>query len=252
MISENPKNINNIKYWFDSSDVSTLSLTGIGSVTASVLSITDKINGVVMLSDGTSSPIFYYNNINNNDSIYFGFTSSNPLINRLSSSSCTFSSIGSIYSVTKSDIISGNPSGSYAITISPSNRVDNTYGDYQVQYLGTNSSIFSTDSGLTASIGLFNGLNNSLKVDVYSIRYNTSTLTKFCTIAPSDVKNGYTNATYSITSLSNRLTIGNYYTQSSSNFGFVGYFCELLFFDRYLSDTEDNQISQYLIKKWIG
>ena len=104
-ISTNPKNIDNIKYWFDSSDVSTLSLTGIGSATASVISIKDKINGIVLSSTGTLPPTYYYNNICNKNSIYFGFTSSSTIINRLSSNNCTFSSVGSIYSVTKSNNI---------------------------------------------------------------------------------------------------------------------------------------------------
>ena len=255
-ISTNPKNISNIKYWFDSSDVSTLSLTGIGSVTASVISIKDKINGVVLSSTGTVRPTYYYNIINNCNSIYFGFTNSlvgvtdSQAADRLSSNSCTFSSVGSIYTVTR---YSSTYTYQFAITISPSSRGPGTFGDYQVVYfIGPTSAVWSTTHPTaTSTVGPFNGSgSNSSTVDVFGVRHNTNSLTKFNGIG-SDMINGYTNATYSVSSLSNRLSIGDYYTFTSGNYGFVGYFCELLFFDRYLSDTEDNQITQYLKKKWI-
>jgi len=39
---------------------------------------------------------------------------------------------------------------------------------------------------------------------------------------------------------------------ASQVFGFEGHFCELLYFDRTLSDSESNSVEQYLTKKWIG
>jgi hypothetical protein len=279
MISDNPKNIGNIKYWFDSSDVSTLSLTGIGSATASVISITDKINRIVLSSAGTVQPIYYYNNINNCNSIYFQYTN-RPLLppnDRLSSSSITFSSTGSIYSVTKWGATSSGPSTLFpyqiAISIAPSSRGVGTWGDFQVVYTtltGPNtfniapasSLIYSTVlPGVTMSIAIFtasvNGTSsniNSIGVDIFGSRNNNSTLSKFKYTSIYDSKDGYTNVTYSVSSLSNKLVIGDYHnsTYTTNNAGFKGYFCELLFFDRYLSDTEDNQITQYLKKKWIG
>ena len=277
MISDNPKNISNIKYWFDSSDVSTLSLTGIGSATASVISITDKINRIVLPSAGTVQPIYYYNNINNCNSIYFQYTN-NPSVSpndRLSSSSITFSSTGSIYSVTKWGATSSGSSYQVAITIAPSSRGLGTWGDFQVVYSTTltglysfniapaSSLIYSTvrpsfDTSIGKFAGTVNGTSsniNSIGVDIFGSRNNNSTLSKFKYTSIYDSKNGYTNATYSISSLSNRLVIGDYHNiayTAPPNAGFKGYFCELLFFDRYLSDTEDNQITQYLKKKWIG
>ena len=277
MISDNPKNISNIKYWFDSSDVSTLSLTGIGSATASVISITDKINRIVLSSAGTVLPLYYYNNINNCNSIYFQYTNmpSVPPNDRLSSSSITFSSTGSIYSVTKWGATSSGPSALFpyqiAISIAPSSRGVGTWADFQVVYSGlpldyygiapASSLIYSTVlPSATMSIPRFtasvNGTSsniNSIGVDIFGSRNNNSTLSKFKYTSIYDSKNGYTNVTYSISSLSNKLVIGDYHNSAYTSFngGFKGYFCELLFFDRYLSDTEDNQITQYLKKKWI-
>jgi len=270
MISDNPKNIDNIKYWFDSSDVSTLSLTGIGSATASVISIKDKINGIVLSSAGTVRPLYYYNNINNCNSIYFQYTN-NPSVSpndRLSSSSITFSSTGSIYTVTKWGATS---SGSYqvAITIAPSSRGLGTWGDFQVVYstlvfniAPASSLIYSTvRPSFNTVIGTFSGTVNgtssninSIGVDIFGSRNNNSTLSKFKYTSIYDVKNEYTNATYSISSLSNKLVIGDYHNSAynDTNIGFKGYFCELMFFDRYLSDTENNHLFDYLKKKWIG
>jgi hypothetical protein len=280
MISDNPKNIDNIKYWFDSSDVSTLSLTGIGSVTASVISIKDKINGIVLSSAGSSYPLYYYNNINNCNSIYFQYTN-NPSVSpndRLSSSSITFSSTGSIYSVTKWGATSSGSSASQpyqvAITIAPSSRGLGTWGDFNLSYSTTltgpnsfniypaSSLIYSTiGPSLNTLIGTFSGTVNgtssdinSIGIDIFGSRNNNSTLSKFKYTSIYDAKNEYTNATYSISSLSNKLVIGDYHNSSynSTNIGFKGYFCELMFFDRYLSDTENNHLFDYLKKKWIG
>jgi hypothetical protein len=279
MISDNPKNISNIKYWFDSSDVSTLSLTGIGSVTASVISIKDKINGIVLSSAGSSYPLYYYNIINSCNSIYFQYTNS-PSVSpndRLSSSSITFSSTGSIYSVTKWGATSSGSLASQpyqvAITIAPSSRGIGTWGDFQVVYTtltGTSSFNIAPASSLIYStvgpsfntvIGTFSGTVNgtssninSIGVDIFGSRNNNSTLSKFKYTSIYDVKNEYTNATYSISSLSNKLVIGDYHNSSytAPNIGFKGYFCELMFFDRYLSDTENNHLFDYLKKKWIG
>ena len=262
-ISINPKNISNIKYWFDSSDVSTLSLTGIGSVTASVISIKDKINGVVLSSTGTVQPIYYYNNINNSNSIYFQYTNNQnvPPNDLLSSSSCTFSSTGSIYSVTKWGATS-SAYGSWAISIAPSSRGANTWSDLNLVYISpSNIQMWSTvgpfSSGIT--VGLFNGLSigtqsdiNSISVNIFSTRNDLNSLSKFQNANIYGIIDGYTNATYSLSTSSNELTIGDYHASSPYVTGFKGYFCELLFFDRYLSDTEDNQITQYLKKKWIG
>jgi len=255
-ISTNPKNIDNIKYWFDSSDVSTLSLTGIGSVTASVISIKDKINNVVLTSTGTVQPTYYYNIINNNNSIYFGFTNSlvtatdSTATDRLSSSSCTFSSIGSIYTVTRCD---STYIYQFAITVSPSSRGANTWGDYQVVYYSPGVSlVWSTNMGATTSVGAFIGpSNSSTVVDVLGLRHNTNSLTKFHGIG-TDVKNGYTNVTYSISTTSNRLSIGDYYTFTTGDFGFRGYFCEFIYYTRYLSDNEHEKVIQYLKNKWIN
>jgi hypothetical protein len=256
-ISTNPKNIGDIKYWFDSSDTSTLSLTGIGSVTASVISISDKISGVVLSSTGTVRPLYYYNIINNNNSIFFGFTNSlvdvtdSQAADRLSSNSCTFSSIGSIYTVTR---CASTYIYQFAIAVSPSSRPTTTWGDYQVIYYSPGvSQVWSTiQTSPTSQVGDFIGpSNSSTVVDILGLRHNTNSLTKFHGIG-TGVKNGYTNATYSISPLSNRLSIGDYYTFTSGDFGFRGYFCEFIYYTRYLTDNEHDKVIQYLKKKWIG
>ena len=62
-VSYNPNNISGLQLWVDASDVSTMSLTGIGSVTASVISIKDKISGKVLSSSGTKFPLYYFNKV---------------------------------------------------------------------------------------------------------------------------------------------------------------------------------------------
>jgi len=180
--SINPKNIDNIKYWFDSSDVSTLSLTGIENATASVISIKDKVNGVVLPSTGTVQPTYYYNIINNNNSIYFGFTNSlvtgtdSQPADRLSSNSCTFSSIGSIYSVTR---CASTYTYQFAITVSPSSRPPGTFGDYQVVYYSPGvSQVWSIiQTSLSSPVGGFDGpSNSSTVVDVLGLRHKTNCL----------------------------------------------------------------------------
>ena len=279
-ISTNPKNISNIKYWFDSSDVSTLSLTGIGSVTASVISIKDKINGVVLSSTGTVLPLYYYNIINNNNSIYFGFTNSldngadTTSADRLSSNSCTFSSVGSIYSVTKWGATSSGSLYQFAITITPSSRGATGWGDFALVY-SSNNGLFSstlflapTNAFISSTVGpnnssivgiLSNAVSgtpsniNSIGVDIFGSRNNNSTLSKLKCTSIYDSKHRYTNVTYSISSLSNRLAIGDYYTFSSTiDSGFRGYFCEMLYYDRYLIDSEHDEVIQYLKNKWIN
>jgi hypothetical protein len=262
MISDNPKNIDNIKYWFDSSDVSTLSLTGIGSVTASVISIKDKINGIVLSSAGSSYPLYYYNIINNCNSIYFQYTNNQFTSpnDRLSSTSITFSSTGSIYTVTKWGATSSQYI-SWAISIAPSSRGSNTWGDLNLAYISpSNIQMWSTVGPLfNSTVGLFYGLSigtqsdiNSISVNIFSTRNDLNSLSKFQNANIYGIIDGYTNATYSLSTSSNELTIGDYHASSPYVTGFKGYFCELLFFYRYLSDTEDNQITQYLKKKWIG
>jgi len=278
-ISTNPKNIDNIKYWFDSSDVSTLSLTGISSATASVISIKDKINGVVLTSTGTVQPTYYYNIINNNNSIYFGFTNSlvdvfdSQAADRLSSSSCTFSSIGSIYSVTKWGVTSSGSLYQFAISITPSSRGAGTFGDFQVFYT-SNNALFPTtfflapaNAFISSTVGpsfntiigiLSNSVSatpsniNNIEVDIFGSRNNDSTLSKLKSTSIYDSKHRYTNVTYSISSTSNRLAIGDYFTFTSGDFGFRGYFCEMLYYDRYLSDNEHEKVIQYLKNKWIN
>jgi hypothetical protein len=260
--SINPRNIDNIKYWFDSSDVSTLSLTGIGSVTASVISIKDKVNGVVLTSTGTVRPLYYYNNINNCNSIYFQYTNNQDVSpnDRLSSTSITFSSTGSIYTVTKWGATS-SVYASWAISIAPSSRPADKYGDFDLVYISpTDIQMWSTvgpsfNTVVGGFLGLPNGTQsdiNSISVSFFNARYGLNSLSKFHNTNIYGLKDAYTNATYSLSTLSNELTIGDYYAGSLSATGYKGYFCELLFFDRYLSETEDNQISQYLKKKWIG
>jgi hypothetical protein len=102
-------------------------------------------------------------------------------------------------------------------------------------------------------VGDFGGSSNSSTVvDVLGLRHNTNSLTKFHGIG-TDVKNGYTNATYSLISpLSNRLSIGDYYAFTPNNYGFRGYFCEMIYYTRYLTDNEHDKVIQYLKKKWIG
>ncbi len=261
--SINPRNIDNIKYWFDSSDVSTLSLTGIGSVTASVISIKDKINGVVLTSTGTVQPTYYYNIINNNNSIYFQYTNNQDVSpnDKLSSTSITFSSTGSLYTVTKWGATTSGLYISWAISIAPSTRLGDTWGDFNLAYISpSNIQMWSTvGPSFSSTVGLFYGLPNgtasnvnSISASVFSTRNDLNSLSKFSNTNLYGLIDGYTNATYSLSTLSNELTIGDYHATASYVTGYKGYFCELLFFDRYLSETEDNQISQYLKKKWIG
>ena len=238
-----------------------------------------RLNGILYIDDisvmpvnterslpsaGSSYPIYYYKNINNQNSIYFQYTNNqgNTPNDRLSSTCITFRSTGSLYTVTKWGATSGGVIGQRAISIAPSTRGANTAGDFNLYYISaTNSGIFSSvGTGFTTTIGLFNGVPNgtssdinSISVDIFSTRNSLTRLSKFHNTNLYGSMEGYTNATYSLSTTSNELTIGDYYASSpGTNTGFKGYFCELLYFTRYLNDREHENVIQYLKHKWIN
>ena len=263
IVSNKPTSINDLKYWFDASDVSSMSLNNIGSATASVSSIRDKVNGIDLPSSGSSQPIYYFNKINNCNSIYFQYTNNQLTApnDRLSSTSITFSSTGSLYTVTKWGT-TYSLNGQYAIDIAPSSRLDSTYGDFNIIYLSpTNYSIFSTKGpSFNTKVGSLTGFTpngtqsdvNSISVDIFSARNSSSSLSKLHNTNAYGSKDGYTNATYSLSTSSNELTIGDYHANTPQATGFKGYFCELIYYTRYLSDVEHEKVIQYLKSKWIG
>ena len=261
IISNKPTSINDLRYWFDASDISSLSLTAVCSATASVISISDKVNGLSLPSVGTSYPIYYYKNINNQNSIYFQYINNQNVSpnDRLASTSITFSSTGSLYTVAKWGATSSSYI-SWAVSIAPSSRNDSTWSDFNLYYTNPiDKGIFSSvGTAFTTTIGLFNGVPNgtssdinSISVDIFSTRNNLNNLSKFHNTNLYGSMEGYTNATYSLTTTSNELTIGDYHTGSSEITGFKGYFCELLYYNRYLTDVEHEKVIQYLKNKWI-
>lgn len=259
-LTQNPKKIQNLLYWFDASDSNSLSLTAIGSATASVVSIRDKVSGVTLTNFGSQQPWYYYNRVNSKNSIYF--LSQLHGITTLRSNSCTFSSIGSIYTVTKWGLTqSGDVFYNRAISIQPSSRGNGTTADFALGYRSINAYSLNTTVGpaFSAVVGQVFGISpsgnnssvDSVGIDVFATRY-TPGFTKVDQINTYGVKSQYMNVTYSITSSSNSLVIGNYHASSANLTGYVGNFCEFIYFNRFLNERENNQILQYLRSKWLG
>ena len=260
-LTQNPKNIPGLKIWVDSSDVSTLSLTGIGSVTASVISIKDKISGITFSSLGSKRPLYYYNIINNKNSIFTTDTNANTRPCFLQSSTINFfGPTFSFYAVTRWQATASSY-GAWPISLAPATRGANTYPDLGIPYYALNNAAVMSTRGPSFNTFIYlatrptNGNNsniNTIGVDLWSTRNSLGVLSKGLGENVSNERPFYTMGTSSVNSSTNRITIGNYFYDNPNSTGFVGYFCELIWYNRYLSDHEHNKVVQYLKNKWIG
>jgi hypothetical protein len=179
----------------------------------------------------------------------------------------------SIYFVFKptSTYLSSNTRGNYVLSIQNGSRtqLNNSYPDIGIyRYIDSSVAIDgyleSSPSYLLAknAADFFNGTSSSgvkTSIDILSVRLNGSTsVGKFSQMISNNRTLYFTQSTSGVNPGSSAsITIGDrqstvYTLSSSSTYPYIGYFCEFLFFDRYLSDTEDHQINEYLKKKWIG
>jgi len=279
MISDNPINISNLKIWFDAADKATMGLTSIGSLTASIDSIKDKVNGVVLYKNNVR-PTYYYNIINNKNAVYFGVTS----VDGFGGYGCLIgtnipymaSATHSIYFVFQpmSDISSAYTFGNWALCIQNGGRsiLAGTYPDIGIyRYVSSTSALDGyleavssyLSSGLRNVYEYNNGTSstsNLTNLNIISTRLNgTSSVGKFSQMSRDKRPMYFTQSAIGINPgssasiiLGDRQSTPYTLNPSSTPYPYVGYFCEFLFFDRYLSDTEDHQINEYLKKKWIG
>lgn len=283
-----PNNISNLTLWWDASDPSTIN-DGKVVGNQNVYKIVDKINGVGLTNaSGTLGPTYAIGAVNGNNVIHMPYypdnssglkTLSNSSVSQLSSSNKT---IVFVHKPTTAIYQSGpGVTNKYALSIwnsgrnppnFPSIRLTSSY--LSNPYSGYTECAFDTGGGINTSTlqssntksyeyGILTGQQIDLgSTQIVIIRTKSGdNLAKFNFYQQRgfDIKSGYysytVNPGLSATFSNPKIVIGSVWetgTRVGNAHPLEGYFCEMMYFNRYLKTSEVNGLEQYLKMKWIG
>jgi hypothetical protein len=268
------------------------SVTSVASLTysswsqSSVLSMTDKQSGIVISATagyGTGTPKYLkydYNSVNSKNSIILNRLANGEMSLVNTNIVSTFNSLThSLYFVFATGYTYSTISqyGSYMLSIFRNTRTSTGgYPNIAIGILnsGSNTYYYNIETQQTSttttpfSSFTFIDRNNSKSI-IFSTRLNGSSLPDpvRVNLIGDDVNNkffgltgtpgsGSTKATTGVTVSNAKFILGDYwigsYATTSNPSPPIGRFCEMLYYNQMLSDTDNDKVVQYLKNKWVN
>jgi hypothetical protein len=280
-----PDNINGLTLWWDAADASTVND---GTVTANqnVYKIVDKVSGVALTnSQGASGPTYAIAAINGNNAIHMPYYAPNQIgLKALSNSSVTQitsaqKTLVFVFKPTTLTTTTPAPVTKYALSIWGSGRIiGNNFPSIHL-FSGSGFNPYCQYGEVPGSLSLRNinswnyrsleyALKTNQPIDLGStqilILRTKSGISKFNWLH----QGGFdTKTEYYINTSSNtgepviptspaKLVIGSYNDNLSPRANgahpIEGFFCEMLYYNRYLTTAETNALEQYIKMKWLS
>lgn len=285
-----PDNISGLTLWWDASDASTIN-DGTVVANQNVYKIIDKINGVALTnSNGVNGPTYAFAAINGLNAIHMPYypdnlsglkALSNPSVSQLSSSSNK--TIVFVYRPTTAIYQAGpGVTVKYALSIWNPGRVPPSFPSIRITSshqpnpfstytecafdIGTpiNTSTLQSWNNRSYEYGLLTGQQVDLgSTQVSIIRTNVVSNTakfNFYQQRGFDTKSEYYTGvvnpgTVSVTLTNPKIVIGSYWDsggRGGNAHPLEGFFCEMMYFNRYLNTAETNALEQYIKMKWLS
>lgn len=287
---KSPDSITGLTLWWDASDINTVN-NGRVTDTENVFKIVDKVSGVALTNpNGVLGPSYSFGAINGKNAIHFPYYSNtNGAQKALVGSNVTqlnTPQTKTIVFVFKPTTLTepGSPAGTntkYSFAIWGLGRNFGTSPDIALfcgsginpypQYV---ESVNPWNTGPSRTISIWNsksyefGNKNSSSVDLGVVQTFIGR-TKLSFNQTSWLQSGGLDSKYNFyndgtkytgtpvsPSTPSRIVIGGYFDSTYSKFSraypMEGYFCEMLYYNRYLTNAEINGLEIYMKRKWIG
>lgn len=282
---ENPENVNNLTFWLDASDPSTIN-NGKVLPNQVVTRIVDKVGGLALTSPpniGWLGPTYAISSVNGNNAINFTALTPGQDQSRRSLINTAANFLGS---AEKTLVFVHRPSITTTITKFPlsiwgNGRIQGTgffpniyllngsqnnpysqYGEVPGTITGTGNiyewNHVSYEQGVKFN---FNPDNNSTQIMIIRTKSGVNKF-NFYQDKGFNSETLYFTGDGSISTGSSvipaspiKLVLGAYHDSTTfynNANAFEGFFCEMLYFNRYLRTAEINGLEQYLKMKWIG
>jgi hypothetical protein len=283
---KSPKNIPGLVLWWDAADQTTIN-DGRSFQGQNVYKFIDKVSGVVLTNfAGVNGPTYSYASVNGKNAIHFPYhTNNNGSLKALSTTSLENISIDvkTIFFVFKPTTTQSGNNTKYALSIWPESSVPSVLQEpvISVRSAGGNNPYTEYSEGSFDIEGARNlffrnekslrfGVKSSTNPDVNALQVLISRtkidnkISKFTILQENGLDSKqefYKNdellfEKYDMSPVVGPfgLSIGSYYyntlNKTSNAYPLEGYFCEMLYFNRFLEDDEINTIGSYLIRKW--